>query len=219
MLHTGLVIDDDIAVSADILVEQGLEHAVDVAVAALALRAAHDEHVEIVLLRQRGFEAVFGIVRLCHALGDRIAAELRLRDLLADLAEGDTGFDAEDLVQIGIGIRVDDEQRTLAALDEGVDHHAADRRFSDAALLIADGDDLHVFCLLFVFIFCSEIVVRQGCAPLPVRRSTGTSPHAAECRIWYNLDGLLRRRKKITWIFWISKCFLRNLFNAASHPI
>ena len=55
-------------------------------------------------------------------------------DLLADLAEGDTGFDAEDLVQIGIGIRVDDEQRTLAALDEGVDHHAADRRFSDAAL-------------------------------------------------------------------------------------
>lgn len=42
-----------------------------------------------------------------------IAAELRLRDLLADLAEGDTGFDAEDLVQIGIGIRVDDEQRTL----------------------------------------------------------------------------------------------------------
>ena len=134
VLHTGLVIDDDIAVSADILVEQGLEHAVDVAVAALALRAAHDEHVEIVLLRQRGFEAVFGIVRLCHALGDRIAAELRLRDLLADLAEGDTGFHAEDLVQIGIGIRVDDEQRTLAALDEGVDHHAADRRFSDAAL-------------------------------------------------------------------------------------
>ena len=66
MLQSGFVVYDHIPVVPGIFVDLGLEHAVDKAVAPLALRPAHDQHIKIVLFNEGVAEHHFGIVRLRH---------------------------------------------------------------------------------------------------------------------------------------------------------
>ena len=133
MLQPGLVVDDHIFVVADILVDLGLQYAVDKAVAALALCAAHDQHVIVVLLHQRGAELHLGVIGLCHA-GRHGAVLLGLGHLLANVAQGGLHLHAQHLIQIGVGVGVHYQQRALPRLAQIVDHHAAGGRFADATL-------------------------------------------------------------------------------------
>ena len=133
VLHAGLVVDDHVAVVPRVLFQLRLEDAVDKAVTALSLGAAHHQHVEVVLLDQRRAEAELGVVRLCHAAGDRVAPLFRLGHLLADIAQGGLHLHAQDLVQIGIGVGVHHEDRRFSAAAQIVHDHAADRGFPDAA--------------------------------------------------------------------------------------
>ena len=97
-------------------------------------------------------------------------------DQLVDGAGRIVGDISQRVAEVALRVKID-EQHTLAQLGQGCAQIDGGGRLSDAALLIADGDDLHVFCLLFVFIFCSEIVVRQGCAPA----GSEVNRHLASC--------------------------------------
>ena len=132
MLQSGLVVDDHILVVAHVLVDLRLEYAVDKAVAALALCAAHDQHVIVVLLHQRGAELHFGVIRLCHT-GRHGAVFLRLGHLLANVAQRGLHFHAQHFIQVGVGVGVHDQQRALSRLAQIVDQHAAGGRLADAA--------------------------------------------------------------------------------------
>ena len=133
MLQTSLVVHHHVAVIADILVDLRFQNAVDIAVAALALRSAHDEHVVVVLLDEGGIEFHLGIVGLGH-VGRDLAGLFGVRHLFADIAEGRLDLDAQDLVEVGVGVGVHHEDGALFLLAQIVDDHAAGRRLADAAL-------------------------------------------------------------------------------------
>ena len=135
VLQPGLVVDHHVAVAAVVLVHLGLKHAVDIAIAALALGAAHDEHVEVVLLDEGLAELVLRVLLLGHARRDRgHRQKLRPGHLLADVAQRGIHIDAKHLVQVGIGVRVHHQDGPLVLVDQLLNDHAAGGRLTDAAL-------------------------------------------------------------------------------------
>ena len=168
MLQPGLVVDDHIFVVADVLVDLRFQHAVDKAVAALALSPAHDQHVIVVLLHQRGAELHLSVIRLGHT-GRHGAVLLGLCHLLADIAQRGLDLHAQHLVEVGIGIRVHHQQRALPRLAQIVDEHAAGGRFADATLTCHCNDMCLSHSLYHPFAFCG--VRGEGCSP----RDTGVS--------------------------------------------
>ena len=133
MLEPRFIVDDHIAVVARIFVDLGLEDAVDKAVAALALRPAHDKHVKIVLFDERRAEFHLGVVGLCH-IGRHGALLLGAGHLLADIAQRRLDLHAQHLVEVGVGVGVDDQNGALFLLTQIVDNHAAGCRLADTAL-------------------------------------------------------------------------------------
>ena len=165
MLQTSLVVHHHVAVIADILVDLRLENAVDIAVAALALRAAHDEHVIVILFDERGVELHLGIVRLGH-IGGHGAGQLCVRHFLADIAQRRFDLDAKDLVEVGVGVGVHHKDGAFFLLAQIIDDHAAGRRLADAAL---PGN-------------CNNVRVRHKKRSLGASDSTGRRKPAC-CRI------------------------------------
>ena len=133
MLQPRLVVHDHVGIVGQILAKLRLQHAVDIAVAALALGASHDQHVEIVVLDQGVAELHFRVVRLGHALGNG-AFQLCLCHFLPDLAERGLHLHAQNFVQVGIGIGVHHKDGAALLCAQVVDDHAAGSGFAHAAL-------------------------------------------------------------------------------------
>ena len=136
MLETRLVVDDHVFIVSGILVDLGLENAVDKAVAALALRSSHDEHVEIVFFDERGIELHLRVIGLCH-VGRNRALLLGSCHFLADVSERGFDLHAEHLVEVGVCVRIHNEDGTLFLLAQIIDDHAAGGRLADATPLPA----------------------------------------------------------------------------------
>ena len=124
MLQTGFVVHYQIAVIFGILVDLGLENAVDVAIAALALGPAHDNHVEIVLLDEGVAELHVRIVGLGHAGGDG-PLQLGLGHFLPDGAQRNALLHTQNFVQVGVCVCVHHQDGSLLLLAEIVHDHAA----------------------------------------------------------------------------------------------
>ena len=134
MLQTGLVVHHDVAVVLGILGHLGGEKAVDKAVAALALGAAHDQKVIVVGLSEGVTELHLGVICLAHAGRDgALEGHLRLGDLLTDVAQGVVHLYPQHFIQIGIGVGVHGQDRTVLLLAEILDEHAADSGLAYAA--------------------------------------------------------------------------------------
>ena len=133
MLQTSLVVHHHVAVIADIFVDLRFENAVDKAVAALALRPAHDEHVIVVLFNEGGVELHLGIVSLGH-IGGHGARLLSVGHFLTDIAQCRLDLDAQNLVEIRVCVCVYDQNGAFFLLAQIVNDHAAGRRLADAAL-------------------------------------------------------------------------------------
>lgn len=101
-------------------------------VAALALRPAHDEHIIVVLLNERGVELHLGIVGLGH-VGGHGARLLGVGHFLADIAQRRLDLDAQNLVEVGVRVGVHDQNGAFFLLAQIVNDHAAGRRLADAA--------------------------------------------------------------------------------------
>ena len=134
MLETRLVVDDHVFIVSGILVDLGLENAVDKAVAALALRSSHDEHVEIVFFDERGIELHLRVIGLCH-VGRNRALLLGSCHFLADVSERGFDLHAEHLVEVGVCVRIHNEDGTLFLLAQIIDDHAAGLRTADSGYL------------------------------------------------------------------------------------
>ena len=135
VLEAGLVVDHHVFVATVVLVNLGLQYPVDIAIAALALGATHDQHVIVVLLDQGFIELVFGVLLLGHALGyGTDGQELCVGHLLADAAQRGIHVDAEHLVQVGVGVGVHHQKGALTPPAEALDDHAAGGRLADAPL-------------------------------------------------------------------------------------
>ena len=134
ILQSRLVVHDHVTIITGVLVDLSLEDAVDEAVAALALRAAHDEHVEIIVFDQTAIHHHFHIVSLGHS-GRNLTCRTICRTLhiLTDLAECHFHIHTEDLIQIGIGIRIHSQYRGLSLVAEILNQQTAKSRFSNAA--------------------------------------------------------------------------------------
>ena len=160
MLETRLVVDDHVFIVSGILVDLGLENAVDKAVAALALRSSHDEHVEIVFFDERGIELHLRVIGLCH-VGRNRALLLGSCHFLADVSERGFDLHAEHLVEVGVCVRIHNEDGTLFLLAQIIDDHAAGGRLADAALTgDRDGMCCHWYCS-----FESALRLRQTNSP------------------------------------------------------
>ena len=133
VLQARLVVHDHVGVILGVLVHLGFQNAIDIAIASLALGPAHDQHVEVVLFDEGVVELHFGVIRLGHARGDR-AGLLRMGHLLPDLTQSDIGLHAQDLVEVGVGIRVHNQDGTLLLLAQIFDDHAAGSGFAHTAL-------------------------------------------------------------------------------------
>ena len=135
MLHAGLVVDDDVAVGLGQLAHGGGEQAVGVAVAALALCAAHDQHVKVVTLGEGALQLILHVVLLAHAGGyGGVLIALRLGYHLPNLAEGLLDLDAQDLVEVVVGVGVDGEHRGEPVRAQVIDENAAKGGLAGAAL-------------------------------------------------------------------------------------
>src|SRR5699024_10859402 len=112
--QTRLVVHHDVAVVLGVLGYLGGEQAVDKAVAALALGPAHDQQVKVVGLGEGLAEAHLGVVGLGHARGDGAdGGHLRPGDVLPDVAQGGLDLHPQHLGQIGIGVGVHGQDRTV----------------------------------------------------------------------------------------------------------
>ena len=107
MFHTGLVIHYHVWVIRGQLCKLSLQKAVYKTVTAFALSPSHDEHVEIIVFDQTAIHHHFHIVSLGHS-GRNLTCRTICRTLhiLTDLAECHFHIHTEDLIQIGIGIRI-----------------------------------------------------------------------------------------------------------------
>ena len=133
VLQTGLVVHDNIGIVLGVLVHLGFQHAVDVAIAALALGAPHDNHVEIIVFNQGIIEFHLGIVRLGHALGNG-ALQLGLSHFFPNLPQGNVCLHAQHLVEVGVGIGIHHQDRPLMLFAQVINNHTAGCGFAHAAL-------------------------------------------------------------------------------------
>ena len=135
MLQARLIVNHHIAVIAVVLVHLGSEHAVDVAIAALALGSAHDEHIEIIFFDQSRGKLHFGIVRLGHARRNgAVLHHFSARHLFTNIAQRGFNLHAQHFVQIGICIRIHHQDGGFLLAAKQVNQHAAGGRLADAAL-------------------------------------------------------------------------------------
>src|SRR5699024_61496 len=105
-------------------------------------RPAHNKQIKIIIFHESVLETEFRIVRLGHSGRDRtLLRHLRPRDLLADVPESGVYLHSENLVQIGIRVRIHSEDRTLALLAEILDQHSAQSSLSNAAFT-CDGNHM-----------------------------------------------------------------------------
>ena len=133
MLKARLVIHNEIGIVFRVLVHLGLQHAVDIAVAALALGTAHDQHVKVVLLHQCGGEFELGIIGLGHAAGNR-SLQLGLGHFFPDLSQCHGLLHPQDLIEVGVGVGIHHENRALVLSAEVINNHAAGGGFTHTAL-------------------------------------------------------------------------------------
>ena len=134
MLQPRLVVHDHIAIVFGVLVHLGLEDPIDIAVAPLALGAAHDKHIEVVFFHESGIEFEFGVIRFGHSGGDGVPPQLGFRHFLPDFAQTGLNLHAQDLIEVAVGVRVHDQDRSLLLLAKVINDHAAGRGFAHAAL-------------------------------------------------------------------------------------
>ena len=134
MFHTGLVIHYHVWVIRGQLRKLSLQKAVYKTVTAFALSPSHDEHVEIIVFDQTAIHHHFHIVSLGHS-GRNLTCRTICRTLhiLTDLAECHFHIHTEDLIQIGIGIRIHSQYRGLSLVAEILNQQTAKSRFSNAA--------------------------------------------------------------------------------------
>ena len=119
MLQARLVIYHDIAVVLGVLGHLARQKAVDKAVAALPLGAAHDQQVIVVRLRQGVGKTHFRVIRLGHPRGNHLlGGHLRPGDVLTDIPQGFLYLYPQHLVEVGVGVGVHGQDRTLLLLAE-----------------------------------------------------------------------------------------------------
>ena len=147
VLKTGFVVHDHVGIVGNVLGNLGLQYAIDVEVAALALGAAHDQHIEVVVLNEGLTELHLGVVRLGHAGGDG-ALQLGLSHFLPDLPQRGLHLHAQNLVQVGVGVGVHHEDGAVLLFAQIIDQHAAGGGFTHAALTGNRNGMRHNFTLL-----------------------------------------------------------------------
>ena len=124
VLQSCLIVHDQIPVILGILVHLGFQHAIDVAIAALALGSAHDQHIVIVLFNESGIELELCVFGLGHTGGDG-AFQLRLGHFLPDGTQGGFYLHTQDFIQVGIGVGVHHQDGAVLLFAEVVNNHAA----------------------------------------------------------------------------------------------
>ena len=128
MLHTGLVVHQHIFVVAFQLAQLRGKQIVNKAIAALALGPAHNDQIKVIILDQCGVELVIQIFFFAHAWRDwSVVIHIRLCDDLADIPQGGFHFHTQDLIQIGVCVCIDCQNRSLTSFAKPVDHHSGDR--------------------------------------------------------------------------------------------
>ena len=132
VLQARLVVHDQIGIILGVLVHLGLQHTVYITIAALALGAAHDQHIEVVFLDEGVVKLHFGIVCLGHSRGNGTGL-FGVSHLFPDLTQGDVGFHAQNLVEVTVGIRVHNQDGALFLLAQILNDHAAGSGLADAA--------------------------------------------------------------------------------------
>ena len=132
VLQACLVVHHDISIVLCVFIHLGFQDAVDIAIAALALGAAHDQHIKVVLFDEGIVELHLGIVCLGHT-GRNGTGLLGVGHLFPDLTQGDIRLHAQNLIEVGIGIGVHHQDGALLLTAEIVDDHAAGRGLADAA--------------------------------------------------------------------------------------
>ena len=120
MLQPRLVVHDHIAIVFGVLVHLGLEDPIDIAVAPLALGAAHDKHIEVVFFHESGIEFEFGVIRFGHSGGNGCPLATRLSPLSSRISpRRGLNLHAQDLIEVAVGVRVHDQDRSLLLLATG----------------------------------------------------------------------------------------------------